>query len=514
MWARARKQWEQQQFEAAEQSLANVLALAPDHAEAVRMSGGAAQRRGDCVKAIDCFRRALAVWPDDADLHINLGIALYEHGEFGESLTQLRRACELAPGSSAAWFNLGNALEKQAYTKEALAAFARVLELDPSSISARLSLSRAQASLGQVEAAVTGFRNVLQHDPDNPNAWFGLANLNTIRFDATDAAHLQRAFARGDLPVDQRELLGSALAKALEDQGDHAQAFDVFGLVKRSQRRWVTGSAAGENERVELIRRTFEKAMPPPQDAALGHAAILIVSLPRSGSSLVEQILASHPQVEGANEIKDMLQVVDAETQRRDSSFPLWVPDATADDWTRLGGEYLARTARWRETKPRFTDKHLSNWYLVGAALTMLPAARVVVVRRDPLETCLACYRQYFTAMAGFACDLDDMADYCINFLRLTRFWLDKFPTRVFDLQYEALLDAPEAVIRQLLDFCNLPFDPACVEFHKTPRAVMSTPSAAQVRQPLRRDTRRGALYGDKLDGLRRRLHAAGVLDA
>lgn len=478
------------------------------------MLGVAAQHRGDHVKAIDCFRCALATWPDDAVLHINLGIALYEQGEIAQSLTHLRRACELAPDSPAAWFNLGNALEKQAFTEEALAAFERALELDPSSIPARLSRSRAQASLGQIEAAVTGFRDVLQRDPDNPNAWFGLANLNTIRFDPTDAAQLQHAFTRENLQVDQRELLGSALAKALEDQGDYAQAFEVFGLVKRSQRRWVTGNAAGESDRIELIQRTFEKAMPPPQDLQLGREAILIVSLPRSGSSLVEQILASHPLVEGANEIKDMLHVVDAETRRRGSSFPLWVTDATAGDWTRLGSEYIARTARWRETKPRFTDKHLSNWYLVGAALTMLPAARVVIVRRDPLETCLACYRQYFTAMAGFACDLDDMADYCINFLRLTRFWLDKFPTRVFDLQYESLLGTPEAVIRQLLDFCNLPFDQACVEFHKTPRAVMSTPSAAQVRQPLRHDTKRGARYGDKLDGLRRRLQAAGVLEA
>lgn len=513
MWARARKEWEQQRFEAAEQSLTNVLALAPDAADAVRMLGVMAQHRGDHSKAIECFRRALAVWPEDSALCVNLGIALFEQGELDDALTHLRRACELAPTSSSAWFNLGNALEKQAYTEEALAAFRRVLELDPSSISARLSLSRAQAGLGQVEAAVAGFRDVLQRDPDNPNAWFGLANLNTTRFDAKDAARLHRALAREDLQVDQRELLGSALAKALEDQGDYAQAFEMFGSVKRSQRRWVTGSAAGERERVELIQRTFEHAMSAPQDARLGHEAILIVSLPRSGSSLVEQILASHPLVEGANEITDMLRVIDTETRRRASSFPSWVPDTTADDWTRLGNEYLARTARWRQTKPRFTDKHLSNWYLVGAALTMLPAARAVIVRRDPLETCLACYRQYFTAMAGFACDLDDMADYCINFLHLTRFWLRKFPDRVFDLQYETLLDAPEAVIRQLLNFCDLPFDPACVEFHKTPRAVMSTPSAAQVRQPLRRDTARSARYGDKLDGLRRRLQAAGVLE-
>jgi hypothetical protein len=142
----------------------------------------------------------------------------------------------------------------------------------------------------------------------------------------------------------------------------------------------------------------------------------------------------------------------------------------------------------------------------------MLPAARVVVVRRDPVETCLACYRQLFTEHSGFTCDLDEMADYCSDFLRLTRFWLEKYPGRVHDLQYETLVAEPEQEIRRLLDFCNLPFDPACLEFHKTARTVQSLPSAAQVRQPMRRDTARSALYGDKLDPLRKRLRDAGVL--
>jgi hypothetical protein len=263
---------------------------------------------------------------------------------------------------------------------------------------------------------------------------------------------------------------------------------------------------------VDAILRIFANEMPPPLDPELGREAILIVSIPRSGSTLVEQILASHPEVEGANEIKDMPEVIDAESRRRRSAFPLWAPDASAEDWQRLGNEYLARTAPWRKSKPRFTDKSLVTWYLVGAALTMLPAARVVIVRRDPVETCLACYRQCFTEQTGFTCDLDEMADYCIDFSRLTRFWLERYPGRVLDLPYESLVDEPEPVIRNLLDFCGLPFDPACLAFHKTPRTVLSAPSAAQVRQPLRRDTARSARYGEKLDGLRQRLRDAGLL--
>ena len=509
--ARARKEWAQQQFDAAEQSLVNVLRLAPDEPDAVRMLGMVVQRLGRHAQAIDCFRRVLAMGPEDSDLHVGLGISLFEQGEADEALEQFRHACTLEPASASVWFNLGEALGREAHTREAVAALQRALELDPAHISARLSLARTQANLGEVSAAVGGFREVLRRDPGNAEGWFGLSNLNVVHFDAADTASLQRALAGEGLPDRSRELLGFTFAKALESQGDYAQAFEAFRTANASRRRRVKWDAAGEHRRVEAILRVFAGEMPTPIDARLGNEAILIVSIPRSGSTLVEQILASHPEVEGANEIKDMKQVIDAETQRRNSAFPLWVPDAKADDWQRLGREYLARTARWRQAKPRFTDKSLVTWYLVGAVLAMLPAARVVVVRRDPVETCLGCFRQCFSEASGFACDLDEMADYCSDFLRLTRFWRDKYPHRVFDLQYETLVAEPEPVIRRLLDFCNLPFAPECLEFHKTARTVQSLPSAALVRQPLRSDTARSARFGDKLDSLRQRLRDAGL---
>jgi tetratricopeptide (TPR) repeat protein len=511
--AKARTEWRQRQFDAAERSIQQVLALAPDNADALRMHGVMAQHRGDQARAAECFRLVLPVWPDDSDLRVGLGIALHERGEIKEAMTHLRRACELDPGSASAWFNLGEALWRQARTEEAIAVLRRALELAPAHLPARLSLAKAQASLGQVDDAVAGFREILRLDPGNAEGWFGLSNLNTVRFDAADTASLHQALARSGQSPRHRELLGFTLAKALEDQGDYMRAFERFRQANASRRQRVRWDAAGEHRRVEAIRRIFAQDMPPPLDPELGREAILIVSVPRSGSTLVEQILASHPEVEGANEIKDMSQVIDAETHRRRSAFPLWAPDASAADWQRLGREYLTRTAPWRKAKPRFTDKSLVTWYLVGAARSMLPAARVVVVRRDPVETCVACFRQCFTELSGFTCDLDEMADYCIDFLQLTRFWLERYPGRVFDLEYETLVAEPEPTIRRLLDFCDLPFDPACLEFHKTSRAVLSSPSAAQVRQPMRRDTARSARYGDKLDRLRQRLREAGVVE-
>ena len=514
MLARAREEWERRDYGAAERALANVLALAPNDLSAIRMRGMLAQRVADHACAIDCFQRVLAAHPEDADIHICLGIALHEHGAADAAVEHLRRACALAPHSVLAWFNLGEALVRQAHTDEAVVALQRAIQIDPAHLSARLSLSKAQASLGEIDAAITGFRDVLRRDPGNAEGWFGLSNLNTVRFAAADIASVQRALSGEGLSARSREQLGFTLGKALESQGDYTQAFEAFRRANASRRQRVQWDAAGERRRVEEIQRVFANATPAPLDDTFGAEVIFIVSIPRSGSTLVEQILASHPQVEGANEINDLTEIIDAETARRNSAYPLWVPDAGAQDWQRLGRDYLARTARWRKTKPRFTDKSLLNWYLVGPALAMLPAARVVIIRRDPVETCLACFRQLFSERNAFACDLDELADYCADFLSLTRFWREKFPERVLDLAYEQLQAEPEVEIRRLLDFCALPFDAACLQSHKTRRAVLSAPSAAQVREPIRRDTARSARYGDKLDPLRARLRAAGIAPA
>lgn len=512
MLARARQAWSGRQFDDAERALTSMLALAPDHPDAVRLLGMVAQRRGEHARASGCFRKVLARWPDDEELHLGLAISLFEQGDAAAALEHFRRACTLAPGSASAWFNLGEALAREAATEEAIAAFQRALALAPDHLSARLSLARAHANLGNVGTAVGAFRDIVRRDPGNAEGWFGLSNLNTVRFDATDKACIERALARPGLAPRDGELLAFSLAKALESLGQHAQAYDVFARANASRRQRVQWDAAGEHRRVAAIMDVFAQPLPEPPDPRPGREVILIVSIPRSGSTLVEHILASHPEVEGANEIKDLSQVIDAETARRHSAYPLWVPEATADDWQRLGREYLARTARWRERKPRFTDKSLVNWYTVGAAVAMLPAARVVIVRRDPVETCLGCFRQCFSENSAFACSMEDLADYCIDFLRLTRFWLEKYPDRVMDLPYESLVADPESEVRRMLDFCGLPFDRACLDFHKTARTVQSLPSAAQVRQPIRRDTARSALYGDRLDGLRQRLRAAGVL--
>lgn len=498
------------QVELAERSLARALVLAPDCTEAHRLMGIAALMGNNPPKAIGHLRHALATCPDDSTLNMNLGSALIETGEIDAGLTCLQRACELAPGSASTWYNYGKGLQFSARLEPARTALQRAVTMEPGYVQARNALATVLSSLGDAPAAVATIRETLRQRPDCATAWFALANLKIEPFSKSDIMQLQSELGRPDISDDSRLLLGFTLAQAMEDQGDYAMAFDVLSEANALRRRNLYWNRHEEQARVDAIANAFAHPLPAPLDATLGKEVIFIVCLPRSGSTLTEQILASHPQVEGADEILTLPQLLNEESARRGQPFPQWVPAATAQDWQRLGNEYLARTRRWQQ-RSRFTDKNVDNWAFVGAALTMLPGARVVNSRRDPLETCFACYRQLFgNQSVHYSYDLDDIVGYYAGYARLSTLWRQRFPQQYFDHAYEALQTDPEAQIRRLLGFCGLPFDPACLAFHRSSRPVL-TISAAQVRQPLRRDTARSARYGHKLDPLRARLRAAGL---
>ena len=510
--ARAQREWAQQRLGDLTQTIEAMFTLMPDDSAAVRLSGMVAQRLGDHERAVACFRRASSAWPEDPDLYMDLGRALRASGDADAGIAALQQACALAPESAEAWFHLGEALVADAHADAAIEALQKARDLDPQNAGIGVSLARILAVAGRVDDAACELRAVLLRDPGNADAWLGLSNINTVRFDAADTEQLRVAWKDDKRSETERERLGFSYARALEDHGDYASAFDVLEEANASRHQRSTWNAASERRLVNAIRETFAGEVQSSSDSDSGSEVIFIAGTPRSGTTLVEQILASHPEVEGANELKALPNLIGCETRQGRGAFPLWVPGTSADDWRRLWHSYLAETARWRRIKRRSADKNLTNWLLVGAALSMLPAARVIIVRRDPVETCLACYRQSFGEPIEFANDLRDLASYYANFLSLTRFWRERYPDHVLDFEYEALVANPEASINRLLGFCGLPPSRECLEFHKTRRAIFSVPSAAQVREPLRAKTARSALYGTKLDPLRQYLRDSGVL--
>ena len=502
----AGKALNQGRLELAERALTQVLSIDPELADAQFLYGLTCLMGGDAAKATPFLRKAAAQRPIDANMQMYLGCALHDAGMLDEALDHLHQACRLAPHQASSWYNLGKALKQRAQVQEADQAFRRALALDERHVLARIGVADIATMQGDIARAVSEYRHVLRLQPDRAEAWHGLANLKTEPLSAADVEQLRRALRHPGLRPDMRISLGFSLFRALEDQQDYAGAFEVLRQANADKRRQVEWNAAAEHTKIEHIMEAFRPPLPAPVDPTLGHEVILIVSLPRSGSTLVEHILASHPDVEGANEIPDLPQVIEDESRRRGEAFPEWVASATADDWGRLGKDYLARTARWREKRPRFTDKELRNWPLVGAALAMLPGAKIVHCHRDPVETCFSCYRHLFRHGVHFSYDLDEMVDHYLDYQRLSRFWQTRHPDQVLDFSYEALLQEPEAQIRRLLAFCGLPFEPSCLAPHQTRREVLSTASAAQVRQPIQRDTTHSTPYLEMLRPLLDRL--------
>ncbi|HEX7768675.1 MAG TPA: sulfotransferase, partial [Dokdonella sp.] len=454
---------EQNDPEGAALPLQGAAALAPAHPEVLRLQAVAHVLRKNHVVAIDLLQRALALRPQDALLHNNLGSALRANGDFDAAMIAFRRACEITPTLPAAWFNLGKTQKLMADTDGAQASLERVLALAPGHIGARLVLADNLKSLGRIDESVAAYREVLRLRPSSAVAWWGLANLKTLRFDAREAAALESLFTRADVGAEDRALAGFALAKALEDQDRHAEAWEILHRANRLRAAQKPWDARAFRDRIDAIDAAFDP--PPVPSGQMGSEIVFIVSLPRSGSTLVEQILASHPEVEGAGELPDLALVLEEESRRRGRAYPQWVPEAVAADWERLGRRYLDRTQHWRARRPRSTDKGLDNWQYVGAAAAMLPGARFVHCTRDPLETAVACYRQWFNEGQHFSYDLQSLVDCMRDERRLMHAWQRRLPGRVHRQSLEALQADPEPAVRALLAFAGLAFDPRCLDF-------------------------------------------------
>jgi len=487
----------------AERHIQGALALFPNHPEILRLLAAILQMRGQLADAVATMQRAVALRPDDALYYNTLGGVLSDNNDNDAAIASLRRACDLDPTLAIAWFNLGLVLMRCARSEEAVIALRKAVALAPDHTSARVMLAEMLRASDRMDDAVVEYRRVIALRPFTGSAWWGLADLKTVKFSDADIEQMHRAMQHRDASDDDLIALGFALAHALEQRGQLADSLREIAnanLRARNRRVW---NATAHSAQLDAILQAFS---PPPMTspATLGGKVIFIVSMPRSGSTLVEQILASHSLVEGAGELPDLPAVLNEESRRRQQPFPLWVPQMQPHDWQRLGQRYLERTAHWQQHRARFTDKLPNNWLYIGAIRAMLPAAKIIHVRRDPLETCLGCYRQNFSAHE-YTRTFADLAAFWRDFDRAVRYWQRTSPHHLHENVYEGLVANPEAKIRELLAFCDLPFQAACLEFHKTEREVL-TPSAAQVREPLRRDTARAKRYGSLLDPLRNAL--------
>lgn len=482
--------------------LAHAISSLPTQPDVRRLAGLLLARLGHLEAAAANFELALREAPDDALIYHHYAQSLEAARDIEGASRVRHRAVEAAPRSPLAWYGYGEHCFQHRDPAEAVEPLLRAVSLDPQYAPARLKAGSALVYCGRIEEGAAEYRAALAIEPDFGAAWYSLANIKTVRFSAVEISRMRELLQSRKLHDAERTCIEFALAKACEDEGAFEDAFRLLSDSNARHRKKTNWSAEDFSRQVRAAEDIFTRPRPVCADAAQGGEVIFIVGLPRSGTTLVEQILSTHSSINGANELGDLSRVLADESARRAQHYPDWVPLATADDWQRLGRRYLDLTACWRASHPVFTDKMPGNWLFIGAIRSMLPSARIVVCRRDPLENCWSCFKQFFFSGWDFSFDLGDIAAYWRDFDRSARIWSARDPEHVREQSYEALLANPEAEIRALLDFCQLPFESACLRFHESGRTVR-TASAAQVRQPLQRNTARAVHYGALLDPLR-----------
>jgi tetratricopeptide (TPR) repeat protein len=457
----------------------------PFDVAAIRMLAELAGRIGRYRDAENLLRRAVELSPAFTAARANLALVLYRLNRPTEALAEL----DLVLGEDPE--NLGHSNLKAAALgriggfDEAIRLYEAVLDAAPDQPKVWMSQGHMLKTVGRQAEAVAAYRKALELAPALGEVWWSLANLKTVSFDDADIAAMQGALARADISDEDRFHLDFALGKAFEDRRRAATAFAHYEAGNRLRRTRLKYNA---DETSAYVDRSIELCTPAFLDARAGQGCgapdpIFILGMPRAGSTLIEQILSSHPMIEGTTELPDIPALT-----RQIEDYPAGIADLPPDRLRELGEAYLKRAEIQRQTdRPFFIDKLPNNWAHLPLIHLILPRAKIVDARRHPLGCCFSNYKQHFARGQAFSYDLADMGRYYRDYVRLMAHVDAVRPGLVHRVFYEAMVDDTEAQVRALLGYCGLEFDSACLEFHKNDRAVR-TASSEQVRRPIFRE--------------------------
>jgi len=475
----------QGKVEAAMTRYKSALSLKPGCVDAHNNLGVALAAQGRIVEATTHYERVLVINPRHAGAHHNLGLVLAALGRMDEAVAQYERALSLRPDYTDACNNLGIALAAQGNSGGAMAQYRRAIAIDSRHAEAHNNLGNILREEGKFGDALAHYGRVIAIGPDQVEAHYHRAEVKTFRQGDAELSALETLARRADLPISKAPFLHFALAKALEDIGDHARAFEHMRKGNSSKRSQIDYDEPRVVDMFRRISHAFNGGLfdrfPGAGDSS--SVPIFVVGMPRSGSTLIEQILASHPQIHAAGELRDLEQAIGT------IQFPESIPSLDALTLRRIGQAYLARLPSLAEGQVRIVDKLPGNFLRIGLIRLILPNARIIHTVRHPADTCVSCYSKLFTSGQHFSYEMGELGRYYRCYRELMTHWRSMLPPgSMLDVAYEDVVGDLEGQARRLIAYCGLPWDDRCVNFHKTNRAV-KTASAVQVRQPLFRSS-------------------------
>jgi tetratricopeptide (TPR) repeat protein len=476
----------------AERQLRQRIARAPDDVDTTAALADILARSGRTGEAAALLERALSLVPGAHALRLRLSVLREHQSHFpaalallGEVPAELRQSFELRVREASLLGQLGRRGEE-------IAIYRDLVREQPRNASLWMSLGNALNYTGDGAQAIKALRQATRIAPAFGEPWWSLANLKRFRFEDRDIAAMEKAL-RGDVPPVDALHFHFALGRAFEQRGDYARSFDHYAAGNRIRGAALTPEQTLVTPFVDAAIATFTR---PLFDHYRGAGApdegpIFVVGLQRSGSTLIEQILASHPEIEGTAELVTMKQLGDelaALAAANGRTLLQQVAASPPELFRRIGEEYLARTRAYRlEGKRFFVDKLPANWMSIGLIRLALPHAKIIDARRHPMATGFSNFKQHYATGVTFAYSLESIGLFYADYLRLMRHFDTVQPGAILHVLNERLVHDPEAEVRRMLDYIGVPFDPACLDFHANTRAV-HTPSAEQVRRPINRE--------------------------
>jgi tetratricopeptide (TPR) repeat protein len=482
----------------AEPLLRGRLREAPTDVAAIRMMAELAARIGRLKDSEALLRRALELAPSFGVARANLATVLYKQNRFPEALEQLD-AVLAEEGDNPAQQNLkAAALGRIGGYEEAIGLYKDLIERFPDHAKLWMSYGHMLKTVGEQDSSVAAYRRALDVEPTLGEVWWSLANLKTVRFSDDDMTAMQTALATVGLTGEDKFHLHFALGKASEDRALHEDAFAHYAAGNALRSAELQHDPDNVKAQVDHVIRTVTPDFLAARAGAGDSAAdpIFIIGMPRAGSTLIEQILSSHSQIEGTMELPDIPAMAMREAREHEgskakedaSSWLVAIADMTPERLSALGAEYIERTRIQRKTsKPFFIDKLPNNWAYLGFIRLILPNAKIIDARRHPLDCCFSNFRQHFAKGQAFSYDLGHMGRYYADYVRAMAHVDAVLPGYVHRVIHEQVLEDPESEIRRLLAFLDVPFEDSCLNFHANTRAVR-TASSEQVRRPINRD--------------------------
>jgi tetratricopeptide (TPR) repeat protein len=476
-------------FQEAERLCRQVLQKERGNVDALRMLGLLAGAAGQLDEAAHLLKQALSHAPDHAAAMFELGRVLKDLERHEEAIEVYQRLVDLQPDNAKAHYRLGAALAPAALTERAAASYQRCLDLAPNHTGAWLGMGHMLKTLGRQDEGIAAYQRCRELEPSFGEAFYSLANLKTYKFDEDEIAHMQAQLEDPELKEASRVNFLFSLGKAFENRKDYATAWRYYDEGNAAQRMLVsydpvltetTNDDLVAFFSAEFFRNLGEVGNP---DAS----PIFVLGMPRSGSTLVEQIIASHSQVEGTSELPYLGRLTKSLNANRADGmkYPQVLSELEGRHFERLGSQYLELAQLHRvEGAPHFIDKMPNNFPLAGFIHCILPNAKIIDARRHPLDACVGNLKQLYARGQNFTYDQTDLGEYYLQYQRMMDHWDAVLPGKVLRVQYEETVGNLEQQVQRILDYLELPWEDACVNFHETERAVR-TASSEQVRQPI-----------------------------